>query len=118
MAFHGKPLYTGDLDVLVDPSTQNAPRVLAALREFGVPSYNLAETDLLTWGTTLTFGVPPKRIDVQNWLSGLTWEDAASDSVEGDLGGVPVRFLSLRAWRLNKTAADRDHDREDLKKLT
>lgn len=52
-----------------------------------------------------------------NWISGLTWDEAESDAVAGDLGGVPVRFLSFRAWKLNKMVADRDHDREDLKKL-
>ncbi len=31
----GKPRHTGDFDVLVEPSKKNAPRVCAALREFG-----------------------------------------------------------------------------------
>jgi hypothetical protein len=34
---HGRPRATKDLDVWVEASSSNAPRVLAALREFGAP---------------------------------------------------------------------------------
>jgi len=34
VAFHARPRATKDLDLLVDPSPENAERVLAALREF------------------------------------------------------------------------------------
>jgi len=38
LAFHGAPRFTGDLDVLVRPTLDNAERLLQALREFGFPT--------------------------------------------------------------------------------
>ena len=37
MAAHGRPRATGDLDVWVRPTPENAARVWAALRSFGAP---------------------------------------------------------------------------------
>jgi hypothetical protein len=34
VAFHARPRATKDLDILVDPTAENANRVLATLREF------------------------------------------------------------------------------------
>ena len=118
MAFHGKPRYTGDLDIYVRPSLVNAGKLAAALRDFGAPSSAITIDDWTSIGTTVTLGAPPRRIDILNWLSGLDWSNASSDAEPGQLGLVPVRFLSLRAWRINKAAANREQDREDLKKLS
>jgi hypothetical protein len=35
VAYHGHVRYTGDLDVFVELSTDNAERIVRALREFG-----------------------------------------------------------------------------------
>ena len=36
LAFHGAPRYTGDLDILINPSTANAQRILKALGDFEI----------------------------------------------------------------------------------
>jgi hypothetical protein len=117
MAFHGKPRYTGDLDVFVSPSRDNGTRLLAALGDFGAPVGNVSLDDLMTKGTTISIGTPPRRIDILNWMSGLDWQDASADTVQGNLGPVPVRYLSLRAWKINKAATGREKDQEDLREL-
>lgn len=38
LAFHGAPRYTGDLDIFVNASEDNAHRILSALNEFGFGS--------------------------------------------------------------------------------
>lgn len=117
MAHHDRPRYTGDLDVFVRPTTANAGRLVEALKAFGAPTGNLAARDFETSGTTITIGVPPRRIDILNWLSGLTWEDAHADAEPGSMGEVNVHFLSLRALRQNKAAAGRDRDADDLRAI-
>jgi hypothetical protein len=117
MAHHGQPRYTGDLDLFFRPSPENASALLDALRAFGAPTGHLRQHELATRGFTVTFGVPPTRVDLLNWLSGLTYEDAASDAPEGDLGGVRVRFLSRRALLANKAAAGRPKDLLDARIL-
>jgi hypothetical protein len=37
LAYHGAPRFTGDLDVLVRPSADNAQRLIGALHAFGFP---------------------------------------------------------------------------------
>jgi hypothetical protein len=46
LALHGRPRATGDLDVWVDATPENAPLVLRALGEFGAPLADIAEADL------------------------------------------------------------------------
>ena len=117
MAFHGKPRYTGDLDIYVRPSPENAGKLDAALRRFGAPISMVSLDDWIVVGTTVSLGIPPRRIDILNWLSGLDWESASVDAVSGELGSVSVKYLSLRAWRVKKAAANRQQDQEDLGKL-
>jgi len=38
LAHHGRPRATGDLDVWVDATPENAPRVMRALAAFGSPA--------------------------------------------------------------------------------
>ena len=38
MAFHGKPRYTGDLDIWIDISHENASKMLIVINEFGFGS--------------------------------------------------------------------------------
>ena len=47
LAFHGAPRYTGDIDLLVRPSSDNAKAILAALADFGFASLDLKEGDFL-----------------------------------------------------------------------
>ena len=46
MAVHGRPRATGDLDVWVRPTEENASRVWAALEAFGAPLHELSVDDL------------------------------------------------------------------------
>jgi hypothetical protein len=41
LAFHGAPRFTGDLDILVRPTLDNATRLLTALEAFGCPVQEL-----------------------------------------------------------------------------
>jgi hypothetical protein len=38
LAFHGRPRYTGDLDIWIDVSEDNAKKMLKVIREFGFAS--------------------------------------------------------------------------------
>lgn len=64
VAVHGRPRATKDIDIWVEPTAQNAPRVMKALRAFVVPLFDLAESELATPGVGLQIGVPPSRIDI------------------------------------------------------
>ena len=65
----------------------------------------------------IQLGVEPYRIDILTSISGVDFDDAWADRAVGALDGVPVSFLSVRAFRKNKLAAGRPKDLADLADL-
>lgn len=59
---HGARVATKDLDVWVEESDENSPRVMRGLIEFGAPLMGLTEADLRKPGIELQIGVQPGRI--------------------------------------------------------
>jgi len=45
LAFHGCPRYTGDLDILVRPTAENAAKIVVLLRDFGFGASDFEESD-------------------------------------------------------------------------
>ena len=64
LALHGRPRATGDLDLWVDPTPENAPRIMRALAALGAPLADVSEADFCRAGVTYQIGVPPSRIDI------------------------------------------------------
>ena len=114
---HTEPRYTKDLDVWVRPSTENARRVLAALRAFGAPLADLRVEDLETPGVVFQIGVAPNRIDVLTAIDGVSFDDAWPQRIPTAYGGVPISTLGLEDLITNKRAAGRPQDLLDLEKL-
>ena len=117
LAFHGAPRYTGDIDVLVQPSQANAKSVLSALDEFGFGSLGLVVEDFATPGKVIQLGVAPVRVDVMTSLTGVSWEEAAAGGVAGVYGDVDVRYLGKREFIANKRVIGRAKDLADVEAL-
>ena len=117
VAFHGYPRYTGDVDVLIRPSVENAERLLEVLDGFGFGQLGLTTADFSSPGRVLQLGRPPNRIDVLTSISGLDFEQAWQGRVEGELGGLPVTFLSRDSLLANKRASGRPQDLADIAAL-
>jgi hypothetical protein len=62
-------------------------------------------------------GLPPRRIDVLTELSGVTFDEAARETVVGHLGSQEVRCIGLDALIKNKRAAGRTKDLADVELL-
>jgi hypothetical protein len=60
LAHHGLPRYTGDLDVLVRNSPENARRVESALAAFGFESLGLKAADFENSYSVIQLGAPPR----------------------------------------------------------
>ena len=86
LAHHGRPRATGDLDVWIDPTPTNAPRVMRALGAFGAPLVDITEQDFGRPGVVFQIGVPPGRIDISRSSTGLTFADAWPDREAGRFG--------------------------------
>jgi len=59
LAHHGFPHYTGDLDILVSSSPENAKRLETALQNFGFGGLGLKAADFVTSYRVVQLGVPP-----------------------------------------------------------
>src|SRR5438067_7607335 len=70
LAFHARPRYTGDLDILIRPSRENAAKMLSLLRDFGFSDDALAETDFTAPDQIVQLGRAPNRIDLLTGISG------------------------------------------------
>lgn len=115
---HGWPRATNDLDVWVEASPTNAPKVMAALQAFGAPLMGLTEVDLQQPGIGLQIGVAPGRVDVLTNISGVRFEDAWPGAVRADFGEearCPV--IGLSALLENKRASARPQDLADVAAL-
>lgn len=112
LAAHGFPRTTGDIDLFVEPTPDNADRVYQALLDFGAPvqAHQVARADFAAPGNVYQLGLPPRRIDVLTSISGVSFEEAAAETIEGKLGPLTVRFIGRAAMRRNKLAAGRPKD--------
>ena len=118
LALHGAPRFTGDLDVLIRPTEENAARALTAIRAFGFPVGELRASDLVDSRRMLEMGVPPVQIHLMSAISGVTWEEAWADRVIGPCGRHQVPFLGRETFVRNKRAAGRPKDLADIDALT
>ena len=117
LAYHGAPRFTGDIDIFVKPSVENAKKILAALSDFGFGSLNLTIEDFQNHNSVVQLGVPPVRIDIITSLTGVTWKEADKGKVEGLYGDIPVHFLGREQLIANKRAIGRKKDLADLESL-
>src|SRR5207247_10673768 len=64
LAFHGRPRYTGDLDILIRPTPENAVKLVDLLNTFGSAHSGLREVDFTTTTTVIQLRSAPNRIDL------------------------------------------------------
>lgn len=117
LAIHGRPRATGDLDIWIEATPDNASAVMRALATFGAPLNDVNEQDFSRPGVVYQIGVPPGRVDILTELTGLTFEEAWSGRIRRAFGSVEVDFIGRDAFLRNKRATGRPKDLGDLEGL-
>jgi hypothetical protein len=117
LAFHGRPRYTGDLDVLVRPTASNAANLIDALNSFGFSDAGFGASDFTETNQIVQLGRAPNRIDLLTSLTGVTNAEAFADKIAAEIDGVPVFVLSKDHLIQNKRAVGRPQDLADLSEL-
>jgi hypothetical protein len=117
VAYHGAPRYTGDLDVYVRPTNQNATRIMSALQDFGFGELDLEEDDFTTTDSVVQLGVPPVRIDLITSIDGVSWETVWQNRVPGVYGDISAPFIGKHDLVVNKRASGRKTDLADVEAL-
>jgi len=114
VAFYAKPRYTKDIDILVEPTKENAQKILKVLEEFGFGELAIAMEDLTDEGNILQLGYEPLRIDLLNKLEGFEFKDIWKNRVTSDYGSEKVYFIALVDLIKNKKMSGRPSDKIDI----
>jgi predicted nucleotidyltransferase len=118
MAFHGKPRYTGDLDIWINISAINADKLVNVINEFGFGGLGFSSKDFLKENLINQIGYPPLRIDVLTTIDGVSFEEAYKEKLEIDIDvDLKIKFISLSHLIQNKKASGRKIDIADIAEL-
>jgi hypothetical protein len=117
LSVHGIPRATGDMDLWVRPTGENAERTLKALRGFGAPLHSLAIADLTRPGTVFQVGVAPRRIDILTSIAGVSFESAWPSRKVIRIDGIEVSVIGREDFIRNKRALGRPKDLADIAAL-
>lgn len=118
LALHGKPRHTGDLDIWINISDENAERMLQVLRDFGMRALDFKKADFLKPGYITQIGYPPLRIDILNNIDGVEFSEAVQNRQKIKLDDdLEISFIGLQDFIRNKEAAGRSQDLSDIKEI-
>lgn len=117
LAAHDCPRATGDLDIWVRASSENAPRVRRAIENFGMPVEQISISELAAPGLVLQFGYEPQRIDIMTSVSGVTFDEAWPNRIYVDIEGRQHPVIGRDDLVRNKRATGREKDLLDLRAL-
>ncbi|MEP7336698.1 MAG: DUF6036 family nucleotidyltransferase [Acidobacteriota bacterium] len=117
VGFHGYPRATNDMDIWIATSQENANRLVTVLREFGFNTPDLSPDLFLKEKSIIRMGVPPVKIEVSNYIDGVTFDDCFRERVVDAIDGVVVNLINLAHLKINKLASGRFKDLADLENL-
>ena len=110
LAAHGYVRATGDIDVLVRPTLDNAHKLARAIREFAGTSleyFGVSTEELSTPRVGFYMGVEPDRIDVLTRIGGVGFDRAWRGRMTSEIEGVPVHVIGFSELVAAKRASAR-----------
>ncbi len=112
---HGYARSTLDIDLFIEPTEENAKRVLAALSDFGYDVTDLTVEDVLTKKILIRQYI--LETDLHPFVAGISFEEVWEHRIQDQIGETPAYFASLDDLIAMKRAAGRPKDMEDLRVL-
>jgi hypothetical protein len=114
LAVHGFPRATGDMDIWIRRSEENAARVWRALQRFGAPLAGLTRDDLKTPDLVFLIGVAPRRIDILTSIDGVEFDEAWSNRDAIVVERLSIAVIGRSHLIRNKKAVGRPQDVADV----
>jgi len=114
---YGVPRATFDLDILIEPTKENAEKLLIALSEVGFGTAEMTNAQEII-DTEITIFTDRIRLDVQTSTPGIRFDDAWNRRVTMTVKGQEFAVVSFADLVQSKTAAGREVDLEDVRILT
>jgi hypothetical protein len=117
VAYHGYPRATGDMDIWIATHSDNTQKIVATLKEFGFDQSGLTPELFQQVDQIIRMGVPPVRIEIATGISGVNFTECYAARVVDVLDEVEVNLIDLAHLKINKKAAGRHKDLDDLDNL-
>lgn len=117
LAAHGLPRATGDIDIWIRPTPENAQRVWAALERFRAPLSRLKVADLHAPDVVFQMGLPPERVDILTSITGVEFADAWPRRQLLKVESVEMPVIGREDLLKNKRASGRRQDLVDAAQL-
>jgi hypothetical protein len=130
---HGVIRPSRDLDIVPAPDAANLRRLASLLAEIDARHVGIGElrpdefpfdptrVDDLRAGANFRLETRLGDLDVMQWVAGIDEDPAydalASEAIEGELDGIPLRVCGLEHLIAMKRAAGRPRDLDDLHRL-
>jgi len=118
VAFYGRPRFTKDMDILVEPKAENAHRIIKSLHKFGFKDLGLTEGDFSQKDKIIQLGYEPLRIDILTSIEGVSFREVWRNKKAARYGKEKVFFIGKRELIKNKKASKRKQDKVDLEILS
>lgn len=117
VAYHGYSRYTGDIDIWIETTPENADRTISAMHSFGMRDQKLTRNVLIQPNQIIRMGVEPTRIEILTGISGVVFNQCFQNRILHKVGAIELPFLSLKDLRKNKKVSGRTKDLLDLENL-
>ncbi len=117
VGYHGYPRATGDMDIWIAVNDANAEKVVAAVSDFGMPKESLSRELFLEKNKIIRMGVPPVRIELITGASGVDFAECYKRCETVNIDDLVVNIISLNDLKMNKRAAGRHKDLEDIEHI-
>jgi hypothetical protein len=130
---HGVIRPSKDLDIVPAPDPANLQRLALLLSDLDARHVGLGDLDAdefpfdptrpedLRAGANFRLETRLGDLDVMQWVAGIDADPAygalATESIEGELDGIPLRVCGLNHLIAMKRAAGRPRDLDDLQRL-
>ena len=117
IALYSIPRYTKDIDILINPTVDNAKKIIRVLKEFGFKNLNIGEEDFTKDGQIIQLGYEPIRIDILTSIDGCNFQEIWKNKIIGKYGNAKIFFIGIDELIKNKKATNRKQDQADLEIL-
>lgn len=114
---HGYVRATGDMDILIEASPENAERIITALIKFGYEVYDFEISDFVGKDKVVTLNPYPFKIEILTSTLGVTFEQCYENRKIIKVEKVNINFIGRHDLIENKKAVGRLKDLLDIENL-
>jgi len=117
---HGYNRTTGDLDLWIEPTSENFLKLQSAFQLFGLPVNAIKQEHFLDTDKydVYTFGRPPVSIEILTQVKGLSFEETHNSAFDYSDDELIVKVIHINHLIEAKKASGRPQDLNDIQKLT